>query len=173
MSLTRRRLLELTLGAGQLALLGRMGGTRPAHAQATVDRPTRMLAIWIDGGLHWETFFTPLSRMGVQKYIPAPSGGVIPVGYLPEQVQNFDRSPADLDAPGPSRPLRGPSRAVNTSRCGLRSLNRASATTWSAAVIGLSTLTVTGTALPLSTSWATSSVTRPSRTGAPAGKVRA
>ncbi len=108
MSLTRRRLLELTLGAGQLALLGRMGGTRPAHAQATVDRPTRMLAIWIDGGLHWETFFTPLSRMGVQKYIPAPSGGVIPVGYLPEQVQNFDRSPADLDAPGPSRPLRGP-----------------------------------------------------------------
>ena len=55
-----------------------------------------------------------------------------------------------------------------TSSCGLRSVKTAIARTWSAAVIGLSTLTVIGTALPFSTSGAISRRTRPARGGAAA-----
>jgi len=62
----------------------------------------------VDGGLHWETFFAPLTRAGIAKFIPAPTGGYYPWGYNTNQVENFDRSAVDLDAPGPVRKLRGP-----------------------------------------------------------------
>ncbi len=107
---SRRELFRLSLGAAQLALLSRFD-LRTSAAQsagASQSGPTKLLAIWVDGGLHWETFFSPLTRAGITKYIPAPSGGLIPWGYLPSQVENFDRSPVDLDGPGPVRKLRGP-----------------------------------------------------------------
>ncbi|PTL81992.1 DUF1501 domain-containing protein [Vitiosangium sp. GDMCC 1.1324] len=107
MKLSRRRLFELALGAAQVGLMARFG-LSTSRAAVPSGRPTKILGIWMDGGLHWETFFTPLSRAGINKYIPSPQGGIIPFGYLPEQVENFDRSPADLDAPGPVRKIRGP-----------------------------------------------------------------
>ena len=69
-------------------------------------------------------------------------------------------------------PLRGVKWNIATSRCGLRVLKTAMALTWSAAVIGLSALTVRGTVLPFSTSGATSRRTRPSRGAAPPVKSR-
>jgi hypothetical protein len=107
MKLSRRKLFELAFGAAHLGLMTRFGFP-VASAQTVSGRPTKLLGIWLDGGLHWETFFSPLSRAGIDKFIPTPRGGNIPVGYLPTQVENFDRSPVDLDAPGPVRKLRGP-----------------------------------------------------------------
>ena len=106
MKLSRRRLFELGLGAGQVALLSRFG-ILEARAAPPEDAPTKLLTIWLDGGIHWETFFAPLSAAGITKYIPGPSGGLRPFGYTPAQVGNFDGTPVDLAAPGP-RKLRGP-----------------------------------------------------------------
>jgi len=107
MKLSRRKLFEAALGVGQVALLSKYGlGT--ARAQTMGFKPTKLLAIWLDGGLHWETFFAPFSTAGITKFMPAPSGGLIPWGYVPAQVENFDRTPVDLDAPGPRRKWRGP-----------------------------------------------------------------
>ncbi len=107
MKLSRRKLFEASLGLGQLALLSRYGiGT--ARAQPMGFKPTKLLAIWLDGGLHWETFFAPFTAAGITKFMPSPAGGLIPFGYAPSQVENFDRTPVDLDAPGPRRKWRGP-----------------------------------------------------------------
>ncbi len=54
-----------------------------------------------------------------------------------------------------ARPARGPRWNTAISGCGFFSLNSAMRRTWSLAVIGLSTVTVTPTALPFSTSGGT------------------
>ncbi|MFY1827963.1 DUF1501 domain-containing protein [Myxococcus fulvus] len=107
MKLSRRNLFQAAFGAAQAGLLARYG-LPSARAQSSSGRPTKMLAIWVDGGLHWELFFAPLSRAGILKFIPSATGGLYPVGYNPDQVENLDRSPVDLDAPGPVRKLRAP-----------------------------------------------------------------
>src|SRR4051812_28770561 len=60
-----------------------------------------------------------------------------------------------------ARPARGPSASEITCGCGFFSLKIWIALTWSCCVIGLSTDTVSGTALPFSTSAGMSSVTLP------------
>lgn len=107
MRLSRRALFAASLGAVQAGLLHRYG-LRPAAATARPNTPTKLLAIWVIGGVHWESFFAPFTRAGINHFIPTPAGGLIPWGYLPEQVRNFDGTDADLDAPGPRRKLRGP-----------------------------------------------------------------
>lgn len=104
--LTRRRLLQAALGATQVGLLAQLGYGRPAHA-ATL-KANKLLSIWIGGGLHWESFFAPFTSAGITKFMVPPTGGLIPHGYKPSQVENFDRTPVDLDAPGVKRKLRGP-----------------------------------------------------------------
>ena len=71
-------------------------------------------------------------------------------------------------------PLAGPRRNSATSGSGLRPVNSAMATTWSAALMGLSTCTVTGTALPFSTNSGMSTCTPPSTgTADPANRASA
>jgi hypothetical protein len=106
MRLSRRRMLELSLGATQVGLLGSLLGKK-ARAQ-TGARPTKLLCLWLNGGCHFETFFAPFSTAGINKFIPTPSGGLIPWGYNAAQVQRFDGMSHDVDAPGPRRPLAGP-----------------------------------------------------------------
>lgn len=106
MSLTRRDLFKLALGASQVALLSRFG-LRAVRA-GNPEGPTKLLSIWIDGGVHWESFFAPLTRAGIEKFIPAPSGGLIPWGYSPAQVRNYDGTAADLESTAAVRALRGP-----------------------------------------------------------------
>ncbi|HEY0880889.1 MAG TPA: hypothetical protein VGD87_05135, partial [Archangium sp.] len=60
MKLSRRKLFEAALGVGQVALLSRFAPGR-AHAQGMGFKPSKLLAIWLDGGLHWETFFSPFT----------------------------------------------------------------------------------------------------------------
>jgi len=64
-------------------------------------------------------------------------------------------------------PARGPRWKLAIRASGLRSEIRWIARTWSASVIGLSTLTFIATELPLSASSGISSFTRPCLTGAP------
>ena len=63
-----------------------------------------------------------------------------------------------------ARPARGPSRKLSTFGCGFFSVKTWIAFTWSAGVIGLSTLTASGTALPFSDSGGRSSFTCPALT---------
>src|SRR5262249_33533191 len=65
-----------------------------------------------------------------------------------------------------ARPARAPRRKLTTSGWGFSSVNTWMARTWSAGVIALSTLTVSGTVLPFSDSGGSSSLTRPFVTGA-------
>lgn len=104
---TRRNFLKAGLGLTQIGLLGRFGMLE-AVAAPRPDSPTKMLAIWVDGGLHWESFFCPLTRSGIRKFIPGPEGGSLPWGYLDSQVRNFDNTDPDLEDTGPVRKLRGP-----------------------------------------------------------------
>lgn len=107
MKTSRRNLLLASLGAAQLAILGRYG-LRSALAGPTPTGPTKLLCIWIDGGCNWEHFFTPLTGAGIDKLIRPPEGGQHPFGYSKDQVRNFDKTAADLADPGTKRKLRGP-----------------------------------------------------------------
>lgn len=100
-------MLLAALGAGQVALLDRLG-TRSALAGPTPGGPTKLLCIWLDGGCNWEHIFTPLTGAGIDKHIRPPEGGQHPFGYSKEQVRCFDGSAADLADPSPTRKLRGP-----------------------------------------------------------------
>ncbi|RKH74476.1 DUF1501 domain-containing protein [Corallococcus aberystwythensis] len=107
MKLSRRNLFQAAFGAAHAGLLARYG-LPSAMAQSASGRPTKMLAIWLVGGLHWESFFAPMTRAGIQKFIPPAQGGNYAYGYNPEQVEHLDRSPVDLMSPGPARKLRVP-----------------------------------------------------------------
>ena len=109
MNINRRRLLQTALGASQVALLARYGMlAKPARAQVDSSTPSRLLAIHLNGGCHWETMFAPFTSSGITKYMPAPSGALYPFGYTPTQVERWDRLAFDPDEPGPARALRGP-----------------------------------------------------------------
>lgn len=108
MNVSRRQLLKLALGAAQVGLLSQFGMLRTARGDGNKVGPTRLLTIHVNGGLHWESFFSPLTRNGITKFIPEPTGALIPWGYSPSQVENFDHTAADLDSTSTTRKLRGP-----------------------------------------------------------------
>lgn len=74
MKLSRRALLGLGICASQLALLERFGLNR-ASAGPMTNGPTKLLSIWIPGGLNHEEIWCALSDAGIAKYIPPPAGG--------------------------------------------------------------------------------------------------
>jgi hypothetical protein len=106
MKLSRRQLFLASLGATQLGLLDKFG-MRSARA-AESAYPTKLLCIYIEGGIRWETFFTPLSTKGVERLILTPDGGLTPEGYAAGQVRNYDGSAADMASTSAVRTLRGP-----------------------------------------------------------------
>ncbi len=107
MKMSRRKMLKLSLGATQMALLSGLG-LREASARDLSDFPDKFVALWIPGGCHWESFFSPLNREAINNLIPAPLGGFSPWGYSPEQVRNFDNTAHDVDDPSSIRKLAGP-----------------------------------------------------------------
>jgi hypothetical protein len=104
--LSRRRMLQATLGATQMALLSGLPIGR-ARAQNSTG-PTKLLSIWLTGGCHFESFFSPFTSAGIARYMPAPSGGNYPHGYTAAQVGRFDRQATDLDNPSTVRAIQGP-----------------------------------------------------------------
>lgn len=89
MKLSRRALLSLAVGASQLALLERFGANR-AKAGPPPGGPTKLLSIYVPGGLNHEQLWCPLSDAGIAKFIPEPAGGAEPYFYNAKMVKNYD-----------------------------------------------------------------------------------
>lgn len=103
MKLSRRGFLALGVGATQMALLHRFG-LRSARA-ATPDGPTKLLTLYVRGGLSHEQIWGALSDAGIAKYIPAPTGNGSPYFYNAAMVKNYDGT---VGSEGPYRKIRGP-----------------------------------------------------------------
>src|SRR5687768_12982742 len=100
MTLSRRKLMMAGFGATQLALLSRfnlLGGN--ARAAEPTDRPTKLLTIYIPGGVHHEMMWASFLDSALPRLMPPPERwpGVF---YDASMLQNLDRSGnADADAP--------------------------------------------------------------------------
>lgn len=92
MKTTRRQLLKLGLGAGQLALLNQFGllGSRRARAQSGTG-PTKLLTISFPGGWMPIYLWCPLTDAQIGTHIPAPvrSSGE-QAFFTADQVENLD-----------------------------------------------------------------------------------
>lgn len=102
---TRRAFLGACLGAGQLALLDRYGlfDRAPARAQDPLAGPTKLLTIFVNGGLHWEHFVSPFRDDRIATHLPGADAYPF---YSPATLRNWDGSAGD--GGGLSRPIRGP-----------------------------------------------------------------
>jgi uncharacterized protein (DUF1501 family) len=100
-SISRRTLLKWSLGAAQLAMLERFGlSARPARA-ATVDVPSRLVVLYMTGGIRQQYSFWPLDDAAVERAVPYPTE------FAGEPV--FFRAPSLIDlgpANGAYKPLR-------------------------------------------------------------------
>lgn len=91
MKLSRRRLLELGLGVGQVGLLGGLAA-RPRRAAAAGaagggEGPSRLLTLYLSGGYTPQYFYAPMSGEEVRRHVPPLQeffGET--VGYRPEDV---------------------------------------------------------------------------------------
>jgi hypothetical protein len=89
--LTRRTLLGASLGAAQLALLDRLGSAGRARAEAPADAPTRLLVLYLQGGVRFYPVFVPLSDADVRTRIPGRmSANGEPIFYAPEDLVTLD-----------------------------------------------------------------------------------
>lgn len=104
MKTTRRRILQASLGAGQLALLGAAGfRSRRVHAGGAGDHPTRLLTIYARGGWMPELFFTPLDAAEITAKIPEPTQFLgEPTFFTPAEVRNIDGTGDDPDPDDPT-----------------------------------------------------------------------
>jgi hypothetical protein len=99
-SISRRKLLMASLGATQCALLAKYGLlSGRARAGAPVDRPTKLLTIFIAGGIHHEFMWSPFYDASIPRWVP-PAENAPGIFYDASMVENLDRSGgADADAP--------------------------------------------------------------------------
>jgi hypothetical protein len=89
--ITRRALLGASLGAAQLALLDRLGSLSPVRAEVTADSPTRLLVLYLQGGVRFYPVFAPMSDEQIRTTIPAPtSANGEPIFFRPEDVVTLD-----------------------------------------------------------------------------------
>ena len=88
---TRRTLLGASLGAAQLALLERfMSFGETARADAH-DGPTRLLVVYLPGGVRFYPLFCPLSPDEIDRTIPPPtSASQEPIFFRPDDVVELD-----------------------------------------------------------------------------------
>lgn len=90
--LTRRRLFAASVGAAQLALLDRMTALSPARAACGVaDGPSRLLVLYLPGGVRFYPIFVPMSDADIRTTIPAPrSEGGEQIFFRPEDTITLD-----------------------------------------------------------------------------------
>lgn len=106
MEIGRRKLLTSTVAASQVALLGRFGlWSRPAKAAGDGSFPTKILCVYVGGGLSHELMWAPFANADVPKYVPRYDEG----GFDASHYTNLDGS-GDADADAVIRRLRGPIR---------------------------------------------------------------
>jgi hypothetical protein len=107
MKLSRRKLMMAGVGASQLALLSRfnlLGGR--ARAAEPTDRPTKLLTIYIPGGVHHEMMWASILDSALPRLMP-PAEQWPGVFYNASMLQNLDRS-GNADADAPIRRIRCP-----------------------------------------------------------------
>ncbi len=86
MSTTRRQLLQLGLGMGQLALLGDAARPRRALA-ASSETPSRLLSIYMSGGYTPQYFYAPFDAAGAARHVmPFQDSAGETAGYLPSDI---------------------------------------------------------------------------------------
>ncbi|MDQ3034176.1 MAG: DUF1501 domain-containing protein [Myxococcota bacterium] len=90
--LTRRRLFAASLGAAQLALLDRMTAFSPARAACgAADGPSRLLVLYLPGGVRFYPIFVPMSDADIRTTIPAPRSAMgEPIFFRPEDTITLD-----------------------------------------------------------------------------------
>jgi hypothetical protein len=104
---TRRELLKLGVGAGQLALLSAVGapmllGTQRARA-ALGSGPKKLLTLYLYGGWQPAQFFCPLAADEITRRIPPKEPWLgEPAFFTPDEVRNIDGSGDAPDADDPS-----------------------------------------------------------------------
>lgn len=99
MSLSRRNLLQASLGAAQLGLLGKFGLLgRSAHAQ-TATGPTRLLTLFFNGGWMPQYLWCPYSAQEIDQLIPPVTTYFTdePVYFGRAHVKNLDGSGDQTD----------------------------------------------------------------------------
>lgn len=106
MRISRRSLLRASLGMAQMGLLGRYGLFERTARAAPADGsgPTKFLALYVGGGLHYEHFVCPFADAGIEGQLRPPDAYPF---YEPSFVQNFDGSESAGDL-AEGRPIRGP-----------------------------------------------------------------
>jgi hypothetical protein len=87
MKTSRRQLLQLSLGLGQLGLLGGLAARpRAAQAQAT-GAPTRLLSIYLSGGYTPQYFYAPFTEAQAARHVmPFQDSAGETAGYLPSDI---------------------------------------------------------------------------------------
>jgi hypothetical protein len=89
--ITRRMLLGASLGAAQLAMLDRFGSLDPVRAETSTDAPTRLLVLYLQGGVRFYPAIIPFDDEWIRKTIPAPtSASGEPIFFRPEDVVTLD-----------------------------------------------------------------------------------
>jgi hypothetical protein len=104
MSLSRRRLLQASLGAAQVALLARAGAPKVARAQAMTDGPKQLLTLFMGGGWQSPWSFVPYTDAQVPIALTPPYVSSEPIFFSASQLANLDGSSGS--ASGPTPPLR-------------------------------------------------------------------
>lgn len=86
--LTRRALFAASLGAAQCALIDKLGGLAPARAACgATDGPSRLLVLYLPGGVRFYPTFVPMSDADIRTTIPPPTSALQePVFFRPEDM---------------------------------------------------------------------------------------
>ena len=103
---SRRDLLLASLGATQLGLLDRFNllASGKAHAADVHDGPTKLLTIYVPGGIHHEFVWATFPDDQLRRFMP-PASQLPGVFYDANMIQNLDGS-GNLDSDAPIRKLR-------------------------------------------------------------------
>ncbi|AKF09838.1 hypothetical protein DB32_006987 [Sandaracinus amylolyticus] len=91
--MSRRTLLAASLGAAQLALLERFSFLEPSRARActTDEGPTRLLVLYLPGGVRFYPIFVPMSDDEITRTIPPPgSASGEPIFFTPSEMVTLD-----------------------------------------------------------------------------------
>lgn len=90
--MSRRTMLAASIGAAQLALLDRFSLFESrARACADDDGPTRLLVLYLPGGVRFYPIFVPMSDEEITRTIPPPgSASGEPIFFRPENVVTLE-----------------------------------------------------------------------------------
>ncbi len=99
MKISRRSILQASLGLTQMGLLGKFGLLGNSSRAASASGPTKFLTVFMTGGWMPIYLWSPLSASEIDRYMPAPDDRsfVDPVFFRSQEVTNLDGSGNAMD----------------------------------------------------------------------------